>query len=328
MRRGAIVIVGVSLIGIATAIACGDNGPGALSNGQTLPPGSGANDAGGTNPIPTSTSPTDGGTPGNDGGGGVTDSGTSRDLSTDRTKFFGASRCAAAGLLLCEDFESGTLDKATWSVVGQTPTIDGVQAARGAKALHISLTGNGASYIKETKTFPAPNNTYWGRAFVYFNQLPKPDVDAGFTYAHWTFAAGVGTGVKGEIRLSGQLQAAGNIFGVGTDSTPAEAGTGDWTTSDNDPMGSPKPVPTKSWLCIEWEHSGQTNETRFFWDATEHTSLHTTATKHGGNQANPYILPSFTEAWIGWQEYQANSEQFELWVDEIGIDKNRIGCVL
>ncbi len=322
------MIVGISLIGIVTAIACGDNGPSALSNGQTLPPGTGGGDVdGGTGPSPTGSSPTDSGpSPGTDSGG--SDAALARDLSTDRMKFFGASRCSAAGLLLCEDFESGALDKNIWTVQGQTPTIDGVKSARGAKALHINITGNGASYIKETKTFPAPNNTYWGRAFVYFNQLPKPDVDAGFTYAHWTFAAGVGTGVKGEIRLSGQLQAAGNIFGVGTDSTPAEAGTGDWTTSDNDPAGAPKVVPTGSWLCIEWQHSGQTNETRFFWDATEHTSLHTTAMKHGGVQANPYIMPNFTEAWVGWQEYQANAEQFELWVDEIGIDGARIGCVL
>ncbi len=322
------MIVGISLIGIATAIACGDNGPSALSNGQTLPPGTGGNGDGGTGPSPTGSLPTDGGTsPGTDGGANM-DAAIARDLSTDRMKFFGASRCSAAGLLLCEDFESGTLDKTTWTVQGMAPTIDGMQSARGAKALHISVPGNGASYIKETKTFPAPNNTYWGRAFVYFNQLPKPDVDAGFTYAHWTFAAGVGTGVKGEIRLSGQLQAAGNIFGVGTDSTPAEAGTGDWTTSDNDPAGAPVPVPTKSWLCIEWLHNGQTNQTRFFWDATEHTSLHTTAMKHGGNQANPYLMPNFTEAWIGWQEYQTTTEPFELWVDEIGIDSARIGCVL
>jgi hypothetical protein len=329
MGRRTIVICGVALIAVATAFACGDNGPGALDNGQTLPPGTTPTQTG-TATSPTGTVPKDGAAPGTDGAAPGTDSGTSaaRDLSTDRNKFFGASRCAGSGLLLCEDFESGSVDKNVWTVVGQQPTVDAVQAARGTKALHISVTGNGASYLKEQKTFPAPNNTYWGRAFVYFNQIPKPDPDAGFTYAHWTFAAASGTGVKGEIRLSGQLQSPGNIFGVGTDSTPAEAGTGDWTTSDNDPAGSPKVVPTKSWLCIEWLHSGQTNETRFFWDAAEHTSLHTTSTKHGGNQANPYIMPTFTNAWVGWQEYQATAEPFEMWVDEIAIDGARIGCVM
>src|SRR5882672_2206666 len=97
-----------------------------------------------------------------------------RDLSTDRALFLGASRCAAAKVQLCEDFESGTLDAATWTVRGTKPVIDGVQKARGAKALHVTVTGNGLSAIRETKTFPATNNTYYGRAFVYFASLPTP----------------------------------------------------------------------------------------------------------------------------------------------------------
>ena len=331
MRRRGIVFVGLAVIAIATAFACGDSGPGTLSNGQTLPPGTTP-----TGSTPTSTATSTGTTPEQDGGtagDANVDSGTSpvdagagRDLSTDRSKFFGASRCATAGLELCEDFETGALDKTTWTVVGNAPVIDGAEFARGSKALHITVNGSGQSYIKETKTFPATNNTYWGRSFVYFNQLPTPN-DAGFTYSHWTFTAASGTGTVGEIRLSAQLNSGSNLFGVGTDSTATDAGTGDWTTSDNDPAGKPKAVPTKQWLCIEWLHDGATNETKFFWDATEHPSLHTTATVHGGD-TNPYVLPTFTNVWLGWQEYQPATETFEMWVDEIAIDPSRIGCIL
>ncbi len=245
-----------------------------------------------------------------------------RDYSSNRGAFFGASRCANAHVQLCEDFESGTLDTATWTVSGTAPVIDGIQKARGNKALHITKNANGQSYIREKKTFPAANNTYWARIFVYFAQLPA----APMTYAHWTFAAATGTGVTGEIRLSGQLQGA-NHFGVGTDSGNDPAGTGDWTNSDKDPNNTPSAVPLAQWLCIEWLHKGDTNETRFFWDATEHASLYTSATKHGGN-TNQYLLPQFNSLWIGWQEYQASTETFEMWVDEIAIDKDRIGCVL
>jgi hypothetical protein len=248
-----------------------------------------------------------------------------RDYSTDRNKFFGPSRCAAAQVQLCEDFESGKLDTATWTVLGGVqPVIDGLQAARGSKALHVTVTGNGQSMIRETKTFPEPNNTYWGRAFVYFGSLPTAP---GMTYSHWTFAYADGTMVSGQIRLSGQLSNGRNLFGVGTDNRVDPMGTGDWTNSDNDPAGNPKPVPTGSWVCIEWLHKGDTNETRFFWDATEHPSLYTSSTMHGGN-TNPYILPQFRAFAIGWQEYQPSTEKFEMWVDEIAIDHARIGCVL
>jgi hypothetical protein len=251
------------------------------------------------------------------------DSPIGRDFSTDRTKFFGSSRCTQAGVQLCEDFESGAINKALWSVQGTAPVVDGLQHARGNSALHITQPGNGLSYIKETKTFPAMNDTYWGRIFVFFKTLPA----APLTYAHWTFVAASGTGVSGEIRLSGQFQNTANFFGVGTDNRVDDAGTGDWTNSDRDPPKAPVAVPLNQWLCIEWLHKGDTNETRFFWDGVEHPSLYTSATMHGGN-ANPFLLPKFTNVWIGWQEYQTTAEPFELWIDEIAIDSERIGCVL
>ncbi len=239
-----------------------------------------------------------------------------RDLSPDRAAFFGDSRCAAAHLQLCEDFESGTLDPAVWTVTGTAPAVDDQRAARGQRALHVKIDGNGPSLIAETKTFPAPNDTYFGRMFVYFQSLPSPA--AGFDYAHWTFAAASGTGVKGEVRLSGQMQNGVNLFGVGTDSLDDPNGSGDWTNPDQDPgpNGTPTPVPTGQWLCIEWMHDGAHNQTRFWWDAVEHPSLATTpATPHLGNSGVPFTLPSFTSLWVGWYEYQKTTEPFELWID-------------
>ncbi|HZL21596.1 MAG TPA: hypothetical protein VFG23_27950 [Polyangia bacterium] len=251
-----------------------------------------------------------------------------RDLSPNRAAFFGQSRCADAHVQLCEDFESGALDPATWQVGGDPPVIDTLQAARGTRALHVTKTGNGLSYVSESKTFPEPNDTYFGRAFVYFKSLPESATN--FSYAHWTFVAASGTGVSGEIRLSGQLQSGANLFGVGTDSLTDPAGTGDWTNADRDPgpNGTPTPVPLGQWLCIEWMHDGAHNQTRFWWDAVEHPSLGTTSTTpHQGNAGLPFTLPRFTNLWLGWQEYQASSERFEMWLDEIAIDGSRIGCV-
>ncbi len=252
-----------------------------------------------------------------------------RDLSSNRAGFFGASRCAASHLQLCEDFESGTLDASTWTVSGTAPVIDTLQAARGTHALHLTIPGKGPSFIDETKTFPAPNNTYYGRAFVYFQSLPTPSSD--FSYAHWTFVAASGTGVAGEVRVGGQMQNGVNLFGVGTDSLTDPSGTGDWTNPDRDPgpNGTPSAVPTGQWLCVEWMHDGAHNQTRFWWDAVEHPSLATTpTTPHQGNAGVPFTLPTFTNLWLGWYEYQATAEPFELWLDEIAIDSARIGCVI
>ncbi len=247
-----------------------------------------------------------------------------RDLGIDKTKFFGASRCPTSAVLLCEDFESGTLDTKTWTVGGTAPVIDGVQHARGGKALHLKRVGTGNSTIKETKTFPAPKNKYFGRMFVYFHLLPSsPDVLS----AHWTIVAASGTGVMGEIRLSGMLNSGVNHFGVGTDSGADLTGTGDWNTSDSDPGGKPLAVPQDDWTCLEWMHDGEANETRFWWDGVEHPSMHTTSSVHGGN-THPFVLPQFTQLVLGWVEYQTSTQTYESWIDEIVIDKERVGCVL
>ena len=246
-----------------------------------------------------------------------------RDFSTDRSLFFGPSRCADAGVQLCEDFETGRLDTSVWTPQGTAPVIDGMEHARGARALHITLSKNGLSAISERKTFPEPNDAYFGRMFVYFKSLPTPP---GMTYAHWTIVAASGTEVPGEIRVSGQLQQGKNLFGVGTDNQ-TDAGTGDWTNSDRDPAGMPRAVPTGEWICLEWLHKGDTSDTQFWWDDAIHPSLTTSRTVHGGN-SNPYLLPQFTSVWFGWQEYQTSTEPFELWIDEIAIDTRRIGCVL
>ncbi|HEX2869660.1 MAG TPA: hypothetical protein VHP33_00360 [Polyangiaceae bacterium] len=271
-----------------------------------------------------------GGEAGAPGGGAA-----ARDFSTNRDAFFGASRCATAGVQLCEDFESGTLDTATWKTGGTAPTIDELQAARGKKALHVKQ-GQGNSQIRTGKPFPAMNGRYWGRAFVYLNAMPHYSNEAdSLSYSHWTVIAATGAKVAGEVRIGGQLQKRYqnatplNFWGVGTDNRNEPEGSGDWTNADDDPKGAAKPVAEKQWSCVEWMGDHMTDETKFFLDGVEHPSLSTTlTTKHGGNPDKPFYLPEFNAIWFGWAEYQPTTQQFELWFDEIAIDSERIGCVL
>jgi hypothetical protein len=250
-----------------------------------------------------------------------------RDFSTDRSKFFGSSRCASSGLVLCDGFETGTLDTQTWTKAGNgTITIDAMHAARGTNALHVRSVDNGWAIIRESKTFPAPGNRYFGRMFVWFSLLPVAP-----NWAHWNIAEAEGTGSTELGRIGGQWdpgfdgKTPQNYFGQGSGPGP----TGDWTNQDQDPGGKPTAVPTGSWICVEWMHDGDANQTRFFWDGTEHASLYTDATHHGGNQSVMYDLPAFTSVYFGFWFYQGNGQGqvFDTWIDEVAIDYQRIGCV-
>jgi hypothetical protein len=311
-----------------------DAGPDGSAGGGGISGGAG-NDAGAGSSTVDAGAGTDSGGGATDAGGGTDGGGATggdggRDLSANRAGFLGDSRCAAAGVQLCEDFESGMLNAATWMPLisgnGTMPFVDTLQAARGKHALHIVANGAGQASIAETKTFPEANDTYFGRAFYYFSSLPTSPPQA---FAHFDVVAAIGTGVKGETKVFGMTNRMTNnlVFGVGTDAMGDLGGTHEVSILDNDPPGAAKPIPIKQWVCLEWMHKGDTKETRLWVDATEHPSLATSTTMNGAG-GKLYALPQFTQVAIGWHEWQASALKFELWVDEIAIDKERIGCVL
>jgi hypothetical protein len=238
-------------------------------------------------------------------------------FSTNRDDFFGAPRCSAE-LDLCEDFESGGFDQEIWEPSGtEHPSVDDTRAARGEYSAHFHTTDNGLSMIRTRAIFPATGNTYFGRMFVYFDSMPTAPEDA-----HWTVSGAQGPDAEEfEVRVGGQYDGTVNRFAVGSDHGP----TGDWTNKDEDPGDA---VPVKEWVCLEWMHKGDTHETRFFWDGVEHPSLYTSATEHGGEQAEPYELPNFASVWFGWWLYQPETvpAEFDVWIDEIALDSERIGC--
>jgi hypothetical protein len=292
----------------------------AAGSGATGGAGSGGESTGGAGGKAAGGNGGSGGSAGKGGAGGKAGAGGgiaggAGGFSTNRDEFFGASRCSSA-FTLCEDFELTALNTTRWRVQGPAPVIDSTRAARGMRSAHFHTEDNGLSLIHTTSIFPATNNTYWGRMFVYFDTMPTAPM-----WAHWSIAAAVGSGNDAEIRVGGQWDGIENRFGVGTDHGP----TGDWTTLDEDPGN---PVPIDTWICVEWLHKGDTDETRFFWDGVEHPSLHTTATEHGGTQSEDYLLPEFESVFVGWWLYQAGTTppEFDVWIDEVALDGERIGC--
>jgi hypothetical protein len=264
----------------------------ATSGGQPTAGSAGAGGAlGGGGSVSAGSGGSAAGTAGNAAGGTPTGMGIG-----------GPSRCADADVALCEDFEAG-LDAATWSTTKNgdaSVVVDELHAARGTKALHVKSTaGNGFAYITEKKSFPATDNILYGRMFVWF----EDDIT---TSGHFSLAEAAGSGDGTKSRFGGQNQ----VFGVGTDG----GGSGDWTDKDN------KKLPSKTWICAEFELKGDSNEFRVWWDDMERTALNRGATQHSG-----FKMPMFNSLWFGWWMYNMTEPQ-ELWIDEIAVDFKPIGC--
>ena len=218
----------------------------------------------------------------------------------------GPSRCATAGVALCEDFENG-LDAALWTTTRSgdaTIEIDAAHPARGSKALHIKTAGSGYAYITEKKSFPATNNILYGRMFLYLG-------DPFATDGHFTLAEGAGTGVPAKIRFGGQNK----VFGVGTDGGES----GDWTDKDD------KPIAAQTFICTEFQFKADTNEFHVWVDDLERPLLN-----RGVMQHEKFAMPTFNSLWFGYWLYAGSipgqMEAQELWIDEIAVDFKPIGC--
>jgi len=224
------------------------------------------------------------------------------------------------GLLLCDDFEGTSIDTALWAVGKSGANVVELSteyAARGAQSVHIHTEG-AFGYVKNTSIFPVANNDYFGRMFLRVARYSTVD------WAHWTVAEAAGTGNDSVVRVGGQYltDKEENRYGVGSDGGP----TGDWTRHDTDPGGQPQEPTLGAWVCLEWEHKGSTNETHMYIDGELHPSLSTTATDHDGTSGAEYILPNVTSFWFGFWQYQADPEPFDIWIDAVALDDERIGC--
>jgi hypothetical protein len=220
------------------------------------------------------------------------------DAGSNEAGFFGAPRCASSGALLCEDFEGSSVG-AAWTVdtSAATASIASDRAARGIHSLHIHAGPAGSrAFISTRQIFP-PSDDIFGRAFYYMVEPLEMahatffDVSAPSPYNTWRYGAN-----QGHLFV--------NYYG----SSP-ELGTQSATAQ-----------PTYRWVCFEWEFKASNHELHFWMDEHEITDIAIT-------QDLGYVAASWTDLQVGWEHYETDSVTgFDLWVDEVAVDRQRIGC--
>ena len=229
---------------------------------------------------------------------------------TNANDYFGPPRCCHTAAKLCEDFESGTVgaspNSTLWTVGkanADTVQISTTQAARGSKSLHIHAANSGSqrAMIVNTSAFPFPNNTFWGRAFVYFNS-PYPS-------NHTTYmAAGPNPNPNYQwLRYS----SFGNGHLGGNDSDPDNSASSNTALTHD------------AWTCIEWQYSPPTHRAYYYVNGQLVTTLTIDAKHDNTTDLN------FKQMEIGWELYNqdnAGGSAWDMYFDEIALNDQRIGC--
>jgi hypothetical protein len=245
--------------------------------------------------------------------------------STDRSQFFGTPRCPK-NALLCDSFEAATLD-ARWtpdvSNNGSALTLDDMRAARGSRALHAHVTsGFTQAFISEHETFPAAAQGFWGRVFFYVED-PIPT-----RFNHWTLIEAVGPEQSGSnvlVRFGGidNPGVPAHHFLFNFEKNPRPQGFNELGIDDQDvPNGRPRQIASNTWHCVEWHYDVPSSEAQFFWDGTERPTLHPKGEVDGTTMA----FPAFTSFNLGWTLYQPLDRPYEVWIDELALSLERVGC--
>jgi hypothetical protein len=88
--------------------------------------------------------------------------------------------------------------------------------------------------------------------------------------------------------------------------------------------------PEKTWICVEWQFDGASNEMRYWIDGQAQTGVD--VTKVGGGcvpgrapTGGIWQAPIFDKLMIGWYSQPFN-KPVELWVDDVAVGTDRIGC--
>jgi hypothetical protein len=254
-----------------------------------------------------------------------------RDASPESTKPDATSSldsggpCVTMGTELCDDFESGAIDPQKWKIVKPTAsamiTVDDVRPHTGKYSLHIRVVPGQTStaQIADAITFPAASNTFYTRAYMFVSPDLPADNNGGY---HTAYLLATGNNDLGFVEAG--LASAGNkqwlgyseYYGSGPDNHAHGA-----TFTEFGPRSNLQVTPMK-WICMELMQGGNATTTmrRVWIDGNE--------LPEQMSNLSDRKPPAFSLMSIGVLEYHPTPILSDVWIDDVRVSKQHIGCDL
>lgn len=261
------------------------------------------------------------------------DTGSTND-ATDNPLPLDGDTCAERDYLLCESFEQTPLEAIPdgWQKLGDEISVSDEQARGGSRSLKVGQVSQGERRIAHDAS--TLSGTHWGR--LYYRVETAPDA-----FVHSTMVAldGVGpAGVPSEYRTLGtvkhdvETQDVGGlhnwIFHVQRD--PSSQACSDCTDDDCAcEFGTETGYDWEfdgEWHCIEYFVDSSTQAYRFFFDGTERLSFTGSFEDWQGIEYEADLPSEYETVKVGWNNYSAAPPGFEVYIDDVVFDDERIGC--
>jgi hypothetical protein len=236
-----------------------------------------------------------------------------------------------AAPLFVDDFEKyslGALPGAPWKEEmynsGAVIRVDGSHAFSGAKAMHVltpggSIKRRGYMAIHLRGPLPQLQESMYGRAMVWLEQAPEPAVQ-------WTLLQGEGRSADNRynaIYRLGLREQGGTQLMANFETTPP--------VRSNCMQQSKRSLPVRRWACIEWHMAVASNEMRFWIDGGQITHVKDRAAAgdacQGSDLGGQWLAPPrFDSLYMGFERYGDTTNDQNLWIDDVALSKQRIGC--
>jgi len=246
--------------------------------------------------------------------------------------------------LACDDFESSAAGSKPAGALraaeeGASLSIVDGMAYSGSRSVKISVPKGDNTFrsamlaFDDTGKLPTPENVLYGRAMYFFESLPMTDLE-------WRMVVGKGM-IPGKTYRS--------IYSYGG-ALPVMGPDGSFVGSEfvalydtpdyyDDPMSSPHTncwshanqiaAPVGKWACIEWKFDGPNNEMQLWLDGIGVAGMDIKGQGDacsGPDGQYTWEAPAFTEIYMGWETYLPDMQDRTVWIDDVVISTQRIGC--
>jgi hypothetical protein len=231
-----------------------------------------------------------------------------------------------AGALLCDDFEKYPADapppRTAWrtNLNGGDVRVDGTRAFSGARSVRVTTMADGkarsAMLQKQgAPLFPIEGNLFYGRMMIWLTDAP--------TTTHWANANArgmvPGTTTRATYMYGGLAPGylSAGYLAIDSGNTLADC----WKKSGG------VTLPEQRWACVEWEFDGPNAELHYWLDGKPIDGL-TVVRKGDGCGAYQGIWqgPVWDELNLGWSHAQTSPIPVEMWLDDVVIARQRVGC--
>jgi len=230
----------------------------------------------------------------------------------------GASLCPSSAFAICEDFESTDIGSVpiNWNrrpgYGGKSMGVVADESRRGQRSLRIQGGVNGSQFMEYTRNLGGLATSHFGRIFFKV-KVPAPWPTSGVLHGDIVQHVGPRTGGGNNFVRWGIVENTMMkfqwIYNVQPDQGSPEFGDGtayNYTWPD-------------TWQCLEWRFDHPSQQGMLWIDGAQ---IPITVGKSHAPE-----IPVFNSLGVGWANYQnAPGEGFVVWIDEVAIDPQRIGC--